>query len=98
VPCAPRPVAAPPMKRVLVYVAHFRRGARSRRRDVSSGSPSIDAAPTAAAASGPNRTAATSVGRTEIDNSVFLVSRTLLRSATAAAVASASTAAGDSSV
>ena len=56
------------MRRVLVYVAHLSLGARSgSRREASSGSPSIEAPPTAAAASGPKSTAAKSVGRSEID-------------------------------
>ena len=59
VACAANPIAAPPMNRVLVYVAHLSRGARSgSRRAMSSGSPSIEAAPTTPAASGPNNTAA----------------------------------------
>ncbi len=57
------------MKRVLVYVAHLRRGARSGSDGArSSGSPSIDAALTTAPASGPNKTAAKSVGNRAIDN------------------------------
>ena len=95
---AATPVSAPPMKRVEVYVAHFSRGARSESRGAtSSGSPSIEAAPTTAAASGPKRTAAMRVGMTEIDCSVVRVNRTLDRSATAATSASAMTVAGDSS-
>ena len=90
---AANPVAAPPIKRVLVYVAHLSRGARSGSRcAMSSGSPSIEAAPTTPAASGPNSTAAKSVGRRWIDCSSVDVrprfataNRTLIRSATAAA-------------
>src|SRR3990172_826996 len=73
------------MKRVLVYVAHLSLGARSGlRADTSSGSPSIDTAPTIPADSGPKRTAAKRIGKTEIESSVVRVSLTLVRSATAA--------------
>ena len=99
VACAASPLAAPVIKRVLVYVAHFSLGARSGPpRDSNSGSPSIDADPTTPAASGPNRTAANTAGMPEIDNSSVWDNRTLTRSVTAPAVASASTVNGASSV
>ena len=82
------PVAAPTRNRLLVYVSHLSRGdlladLRSR----SSLSPSSDAAPTSPPASGPNKTAAKSIRTGEIDSSVVSVSRTLPRSAIAAAKA-----------
>src|SRR5262249_39172036 len=100
------PMQTPLRKRVLVYVAHLSLGARSGSRRVrSSGSPSIDAAPTRPPASGPNKTAATSLGRIDIDCSSVRVSPrcatvnpTLIRSAIAAATARATTAQGDSSL
>jgi hypothetical protein len=51
--------------------------------------PSIDAAPIIAASSGPKRTAAKRVGRSEIEYSQVVATRTLARSARAAVVASA---------
>ena len=57
-------------------------------------SPSIEAAATIIAASGPKRTAANSIGRAEIDSSTVQHSFTLPRSAKAAATASPSTTRG----
>src|SRR6188768_713892 len=89
---ATRPATAPVMNRVLVYVAHLRRGARSGSDGArSSGSPSIDAALTTAPASGPKSTAANNVGNRAIDNCVVRVTHTPLRSATALTIASART-------
>ncbi len=95
VACAMRPVIAPLIKRMLVYVAHLSRGARSGSpRVMRSGSPSIEAAPTTAAANGLINTAATSIGMLEIESSIVLVRRTLLLSPTAAARASAAIVSG----
>ena len=80
-------VPAPVSASLDVKTAHFMYGDRN--------PPSIEAAPTIIASSGPKATAAKSIGSSEIESSVVLFSRTRPRSATAAIAASVATAHGD---
>src|SRR5690242_12623548 len=87
------------MARIQVKTPHFSAGvgpssAFRLARDAIGASPSSDETETTSAARGPNTAAANTVGRTEIDTSVVLSSRTRPLSATAATTASPTTAAG----
>src|SRR5262249_54743452 len=70
---AANPVPAPIIARIAVYVGHFKYGGRR--------SPNWELAATIIAARGPNRTAASRVGRSPIEPSMVLLRRTLPRSA-----------------